>query len=365
MPDLPSVDPAEIVRTGDPSPVRNIFAFAIRMGGRHQFAVCLLALAIAALAVAPIDLQRRIINEAVEAGDLTLLGWLAAVYLVVMLSRRALKFALGVYQRWLSESAALYCRGHLSELARAQVPDERAGRNAHESTKTEGMGRNRNEGAGRRVAVIVQEIGKVSEFVGTGLSKPLTLAAELILVLGYMLATAPVVAAVAFTFFVPQFALAPLLQARLNRLMAEGTDLRRQLSDALVDFNLESRKSDSSSNPNEDGVAREQELRVRIFRNRMKLEIYKQALKFAIGLLNALAPLSVLVFGGYLVTQGQTTIGVIVAFMTGFERLANPVRELIAYYRMTSLLDQQHTMIADWMTAAVKVQRQRTKKQRA
>ena len=35
--------------------------------------------------------------------------------------------------------------------------------------------------------------------------------------------------------------------------------------------------------------------------------------------------------------------------MTGFERLANPLRELLAYYRIAAQSNVQHKMIAEWM----------------
>jgi ABC-type bacteriocin/lantibiotic exporter with double-glycine peptidase domain len=40
--------------------------------------------------------------------------------------------------------------------------------------------------------------------------------------------------------------------------------------------------------------------------------------------------------GGYLVTSGATTIGTVVAFISGFQRLADPSRELLAYYRLAA-----------------------------
>jgi len=39
----------------------------------------------------------------------------------------------------------------------------------------------------------------------------------------------------------------------------------------------------------------------------------------------------------------------VVAFISGFERLATPLRELIAYYRIAAQANVQHKMIARWM----------------
>jgi ABC-type bacteriocin/lantibiotic exporter with double-glycine peptidase domain len=50
-----------------------------------------------------------------------------------------------------------------------------------------------------------------------------------------------------------------------------------------------------------------------------------------------------------MVIQGETTIGVVVAFISGFERLAASLHELIAYYRIAAQANVQHRMIARWM----------------
>jgi ABC-type bacteriocin/lantibiotic exporter with double-glycine peptidase domain len=51
--------------------------------------------------------------------------------------------------------------------------------------------------------------------------------------------------------------------------------------------------------------------------------------------------------GGYLVINGETTIGTVVAFMSGFERMADPSRQLLAYYRLTAETQMQYRLIAE------------------
>ena len=68
-----------------------------------------------------------------------------------------------------------------------------------------------------------------------------------------------------------------------------------------------------------------------------------------LNLLNSLGPLSVLLYGGYMVMMGETQVGVIVAFISGFGRISGPVRELVGFYRVYAQASVQHTMIAKWM----------------
>jgi ABC-type bacteriocin/lantibiotic exporter with double-glycine peptidase domain len=69
--------------------------------------------------------------------------------------------------------------------------------------------------------------------------------------------------------------------------------------------------------------------------------------KLLTNFMNYLAPLSVLLVGGYLAIEGQTTVGTIVAFISGFERMADPSRQLIAYYRLASESQVQYRLIVD------------------
>ena len=86
-----------------------------------------------------------------------------------------------------------------------------------------------------------------------------------------------------------------------------------------------------------------------IYRNRMAFEFWKNLMKAVLNTLNLLAPLAVLGWGGYLVIQGETTVGVLVAFISGFDRLAAPVRELLTFYRSAQQAAVQHEQIAKWM----------------
>lgn len=81
------------------------------------------------------------------------------------------------------------------------------------------------------------------------------------------------------------------------------------------------------------------------------MHIFRMRLVFAIWktLLNSAAPIAVLVTGGLMVVAGQTTTGVIVAFVGGFGRLAGPARELIVVCRARAEAKVRHGVIAAWM----------------
>lgn len=310
--------PRAIPRTGDDSPARSIWGYALRMTGWHQACACLLAVAVAALNLAPIELQRRLIDDAIAGGDARLLLLLGALYAAALVLHRAMKFLLGMYQGWLTESAALYTRRHLLGFYRDRLND---GGEAE---------------AGKAVSIIGSETDKLAGFVGEGPSQACVNMAMLIGVLGYMATVQPKIAALGLLLLIPQVALTPFMQVRLNRLTERQVGLKRELGDGVAGGEA---CDDQPTN----------RLIGRLFDNRMRFLAWKHLLKGGLNLMNGLAPLGVLVWGGWLAIQGETTLGVLVAFVSGFDKLAAPIRELIAFYRTCAQAGVQHAMIAAWM----------------
>ncbi len=320
------IRPREFPRSGDDTPATSLLRYVWLMSGWHQVSICLLAVFTAGLTAIPLELQRRIVNDVMENADLGLLWLLASIYLAVLLVQGLTKYALRLYQGWLSESAIRYNRGHLSRL-----------HEGHQAKESDGA---EDENGGQVVSVIGQEVDKLGGFVGEGLSQPCTNLAMLLAIGGYMVVVEPLVALVSLVFVLPQIILLPLFQRYINRLIAQRVRLMRNLGDSLTALPAEEGGFEASDLPAELDA---------IYDNRLRTFLLKFGLKASNNFLSALAPLSVLLIGGLMVMEGETTVGVIVAFISGFDRLSAPLRELIAYYRVAAQANVQHKMIARWM----------------
>lgn len=320
------IRPHEIPRTGDDSPARSLLRYVWRMSGSHQIWICLLALFVAGLSMIPLELQRRIVDEVIVDRNLELLIVLGGVYLAVLLVQGGGKFALRLYQGWLSESAIRYTREHLAQIYECRAPDPEA--------------RVEDEIKGQAVSVIGPETDRLGGFVGDGLSQPVVSGGVLVAIIGYMVTVEPLVAVISLVVVVPQILLVPLVQHYINRLIEQRVKMMRALSDSLAELPQDCRDlEDTELSAQLDDV----------YANRMRMFLFKFGLKALVNLLNALAPLSVLLAGGYFVIEGKTTIGIVVAFISGFDRLSAPLRELIAFYRVAAQANVQHSMIARWM----------------
>ncbi len=317
------INPAEIEQTGDPKPVSSLVQFVWRMSGWHQLLISVLALLVALVSMVPLELQRRIINQAIGDLDTGLLFKLAGIYLAAILLQGFLKYGLRLYQGWIGESVIRYCRRHLFGIHRDRRDDKEA------------------KAGGQAVSVIGAEIEQLGGFVGEALSSPMVNGGMLIVIFGYMLVVEPIIAGISLCFFVPQVLALPLIQRRINRLVDRRITKLRALGDLVADDAV-----DQGDQVEEQDLTRTLDF---IYRNRIRIYVLKFAGKALVNLMNAFAPLSALVVGGYLAIQGTTTLGVIVAFISGFERMAGPMTELVAYYRLTAQMRVKHDKIAEWI----------------
>lgn len=284
----------------------NVFAFAWRQSRRHQPWLCLLAGLIFPLTMVPLELQRRIIDRAIGENDLDLLLWLGACYLAVVVLQGGLKYLLRLYRGMVSERTMLNLRRAVQ--AQGASGDE-----------------------GETVSIVASEVERVGGFVGEAFSEPVLQGGILLAILGYMLVVEPTIAAVSLAFFIPQIVLVPIIQQFVNRRAKRKIELVRELGDHIVE---------DAADHDYAGTARQ------VYAVRMSYYRFKFAGKLINNFMNHLAPLSVLMVGGYLVINGETTIGTVVAFISGFERMADPSRQLLAYYRLVAETQVQYRLIA-------------------
>jgi ABC-type bacteriocin/lantibiotic exporter with double-glycine peptidase domain len=314
---LPSVDKEPLARLP-----KGLYRFVWKVSGPQQVRLCLLTLLLFPLSMVPLELQRRIVNSALAQVDIGVLVDLGAVYLAVLLLAGALKYVRNLYLGRVSEGVIRRLRIRVSSvLARDEDLKE----------------------FGARVSMIAAETEQLGGFVGEAIAQPLLSAGILLSVASYMLWTEPQVALVAFAFFIPSLLIAPWLQERINRYGKQRTELLRELSQGVVvdEGHSEEKKTDGFK-----------DLIGEIYAVRVRLYAVKFFAKFLNNFMGHLGVLAVLVFGGMMVIEGRTDIGVVVAFISGFERIIEPARELLNFYRQQSQMRVQYFLIRDSLPSA-------------
>jgi len=274
----------------------------------------------------PLELQRRIVNEALKGKQLRVLIWLAAAYFGVNLLQGALKAALNIYRGWVSESAT-------RELRRAvgrRIQEEPAA--APESPEK-----------GVRVSITVSEVEPVGGFIGAAVSEPLLQIGILVSVFGYMLYLQPWMAVATMALFAIQLVFVPRLQHEINRRTAVRVNLIRGLSTRLV-----------AETGSEEGLSETAfESRIsRVFAMNMGILIRKHVMNFLMNLLYHLNVAGVFLVGGWLAMNGRLEYGAVVAFVSGLTQLNEPWGDLVNYFRDLTNAQVKYRLIQTFLSNA-------------
>ena len=146
-----------------------LFGYIWSVSRRHQLGLCLLSITVFLLSALPLELQRRIVNDAIGKGALDTILWLALGYAAVALAEGALKLWLNIYRSWVSERAVRHLRLGIGALTGNAVA-------AEDRAKAEGV----------EISMILSESEPIGGFVGVSISEPLLQGGILLSVFGYL-----------------------------------------------------------------------------------------------------------------------------------------------------------------------------------
>ena len=302
--DTPAIDDG--TRPEDRALVKDLYRYIWSTSARSQIILSALSIAVFLLELAPLELQRRIVNGAVEQRGLQFILLLCLLYVVVALVHGVLKLVMSVYRGSVTEDA--------NQRLRMQI-DPSGGKQPDDACTEKGV----------KVSIVVSEVEAVGGFVGSSFCDPLLNAGILVSVFGYMLVVQPWMALVALLIFLPQLLFIPFLQNAINLRTKRRIHKLRKMSVDIVN------EEDAGER-----VAAKQTFRQRIrdvYRLNMQIYVRKYGMNFLMNLLYTLGVIGILAVGGWLLLQGKTEVGTIVAFISGLSRMNGPWGELVNYFR--------------------------------
>lgn len=308
---------------------KSVYRYIVRHSLRGQVLAVLLTLALLPLTPVPLELQRRILDEAIDAGDADLLLRLALLYIGALALTAGLKFAMRVQREFIAAGIVHSLRGSLYYCIYTITPPAKLAKGDDDQIDE-----------GTVVSMVTNEVQKLGGFSGSALSGPLLQIGTVAVVLGYMFWVEPLVAAIALALHSPQFVIVPLAQIRLNGLTRDLALSVRELGGFLVENAEESLVGRAPPQPY-------LSLTDRLLGLRRRFVLTKNVMKLLNNFLIALGPFGVIVYGGYLVINGETEVGVILAFVSGLERLGGPIRELIGLYGEVAFARMRYRMLLD------------------
>ncbi|CAN5605639.1 hypothetical protein BH10PSE6_BH10PSE6_42340 [soil metagenome] len=286
-----------------------MMGFVLRCSGRHQIALALLAAGVFGLSTVPLELQRRIVNDAIKSGATETIFWLAAAYAGVALLEQGLKLALNLYRAWVSEDAVRGLRRTLED-----VQDDS----------------NSADAAGKHAAMAVAEAEPIGGFVGMAISEPLLQVGILISVVAYMTFLEPWTLALSAAFLLPQALFVPVMQRAINRRAEKRIRVLRRVGGDIVDKGV----------PADERIERVFQLNMGIYKIKYSMSLLMNFLHYA----SVAVALGV---GGWFATQHRIEVGTVVAVVSGLGKLKDPWSDLVNWARELSVDSVKYRLFAD------------------
>jgi ABC-type multidrug transport system fused ATPase/permease subunit len=297
----------------------SLVGFITRISLPHQLGLAGLSVLVFLLATVPLELQRRIVNDAFEGGDYAAILVLALTYAGLACGEGLIKLGMNLYRSWVSENAVLTLRRTFDVLL-------------HRIDST----RDDPKALGVETAMMLSEAEPIGGFVGVSLSEPLLQGGILAAVFGYMVWLQPSMALLALAVFSPQLVIVPIIQQAINRRVSLRILTLRAVSVAII-------SDPSGLTPA--GAARDVRIET-IFRLNMGIYTLKFSMNFIMNLLHHLGTAGILAVGGWYVVNGQAEIGTVVAFVSGLAKINDPWRDLVNWFRDLMVTQTKYGMIS-------------------
>lgn len=324
---VPSRGPASIDAVGSPGPRKRMAvgleAYVVRATSRLQFRLVLLSILTLPAAWLLLEIPKHIINHALAdaSGDsqprMTFLGFalgrvellfaLCASYLAVLTLSGLAKYAVNRVRGRVNERLVRRLRLAVARRARGEcLPERRA----------------------TLAAVAVQEVEPIGYFGGSLVVVPLVQGGTLVTSVVFLLMQNAALALAALIMLPVQLTILPRLQARLNAKVRQRVHATRALGALLTDPGSE-RTSGGTRRPSI--VLRQMHRARELERVRIEINDLNGRLKGLYNYTSNLTPFFFFSIGGYLVVQGQLSLGALVAALAAYKEISPAMRELFDF----------------------------------
>ena len=265
--------------------------------------------------VLPLEMQKRIINEAIRFGKIQLLLTYCGLYLAAVLLATGLKYLINVLQTLIGERALAEMRKEL-----------------YHHILTLPLNAFRKIQPGMVVSSLVTELAAAGNFVGMAIAVPATSILTLVAFAVYLFWLNPLLALISLSIYPMVLFLLPRMQNRANRANKRRVDTTRTLSSKIGEAITGIHEIHGNGSYRIEN-RRYSKLVEALLKIRITWNLYKFGVKSLNNFFNNLSPFLVFIVGGYLSIMGRLDLGALVAFLSAQEKLFDPWRELIAFYQ--------------------------------
>lgn len=295
---------------------KTLFSWAFSGNLRLQMLLLLLIVAAVFSRVLPLEMQKRVVNEAIKLQRFDLLTLYCGIYLAAVVAASSLKFAITTLQNLISERALASMRQELFEHI-LTLP-------LHFFRKAQ---------PGTVVSFLLTELSTAGVFAGIALTTPLINILTLLAFAGYLFWLNPLLAGISLSIYPLALILIPFLQRGTNNWNKRRVDASREMSSKIAESvsGIHEIQGNGAYRIENSKFYR---LAERLLHIRIVWNIYRTSVKVANNLFTSFGPLLIFILGGYLTMNGKLELGALVAFLSAQEKLYDPWKELIEYYQV-------------------------------
>lgn len=294
---------------------RPMFYWILRRHRPLQFLLLAIILVSLFFRVFPLEMQKRIINEAIHLRNEQLLFLYCGLYIGAVTLAGILKFLINTLQTVIGQKILVDLRTELYHHI-LQLP----------------LQFYRKMQPGTVISAMTAELNAIGFFLGGALAIPITNILTFLVFLGFMFSLSPLLTLLSMSVYPFELIIIPLLQRRYNRLNKKRIKKTRAMGNIVNEAisGIHEVHSNSSFKTEEGKMTSYVGALYKILK---KLFIVKYGIKFANNMFQSFGPFILFLVGGYLAINGQFTIGALVAFLTAFEKVYDPWKEMLQYYQ--------------------------------
>ncbi len=303
-------------KTQPPVVKRSLFSWVFANNAKYQILLVVIIMVTVFARVLPLEMQKRIVNQAISLRKIDLLLRYCGIYIVAVVTASGLKFLINILQTLISQRATAEMRKEL-----------------YHHLLTLPLNFFRKTQQGTIVNALASELALPGNFVGMAVAVPVSNILTLLAFAGYLFWLNSLLAAVSLSIYPAVVFLVPLLQKRVNRANKERIDKARVMSSKVAEsvsgiHEIQSNGSFGIENRKFDRIVEQ------LYKIRVRWSLFRFGIKSTNNFFVSLGPFLIFILGGYLAIKGQLALGSLVAFLSAQEKLYDPWRELIEFYQV-------------------------------
>jgi len=314
---------------------QSIFKYILRYSKSQQIFLLFVILAFYPFLFITLDLPKIIVNRAIKPGgdsgpfDVPIFGFeipldvSQVTYLLILsFSYLALVFITGGFKYYIS-----VFKGRLGERLLRRLRYQLYGRILRFPTP-----HFKKTSQGEMIPMITAEVEPLGGFIGIAFADPMFFGGQLVLIISYIMLQDWVLGLAAVAMIPIQGFIIPRLQKKVNALGKQRVQNVRRLADHLGET-VSGIGEIHANNAAKLELARFTDRLSRLYDIRYEIYQRKFFIKFLNNFIDKLTPFFFFSIGGYLVIQGDLTVGALVAVLNAYKDLASPWKELLAWYQ--------------------------------